>query len=363
MAQVQLIQSDAELDRLCRALGAAERVSADTEFHPERAYHPRLMLLQFGVEGQEPFVVDALAGLDLRRLGPPLSRVPLIVHGGQADLAILARHCEAAPRAVLDTQIMAGFAGMGWPRRLQDVLEPGCGVRLEKTETLSDWSRRPLDPAQLRYAADDVRWLPALADALAARIEALGNSVWADLAQEDARTAALAPPDDSAAWRRVPGAHLLGDVERSALAALAAWREGVARRLDQQVGQLVADSILLDLARRRPTSVDRMRDNRRMPSQVYKQHGAAILAVLAAAATAAPPPPLPRGARADVVRAAARAAAGARGMAVELVLDECELHYTLMGSPPANWRRPALGSDFEKFMLGSLSLWVDGRLA
>src|SRR3546814_3846251 len=84
----------------------------------------------------------------------------------------------AAPQPLFDTQAAAGRAGIaagsGYQRLGQDVL----GVALAKGETRSDWLRRPLSPTQLEYAADDVRHLFALHDALAARLQELGREAW-----------------------------------------------------------------------------------------------------------------------------------------------------------------------------------------
>ena len=51
-------------------------------------------------------------------------------------------------------------------------------MTLEKTETLTDWSRRPLTPAQLSYAADDVRYLLSLYEGLRLRLTGLDRWEW-----------------------------------------------------------------------------------------------------------------------------------------------------------------------------------------
>lgn len=67
-------------------------------------------------------------------------------------------HCACAP--VFDTQLAAAFLGMRQQASYASVVEHYMGVHLPKTESLTDWSRRPLDPEQLVYAEDDVRYLP-----------------------------------------------------------------------------------------------------------------------------------------------------------------------------------------------------------
>src|SRR3546814_18186797 len=100
------------------------------------------------------------------------------MHSPSEDLVAFMHACGAAPQPLFDTQAAAALAGIaagiGYQRLVQDVL----GVALAKGETRSDWLRRPLSPTQLEYAADDVRHLFALHDALAARLQELGRETW-----------------------------------------------------------------------------------------------------------------------------------------------------------------------------------------
>lgn len=357
-----LIRTTAELLGHLPALAAAPSIALDTEFHPEKYYTPRLMLVQLLPAGGEALLIDALAEVDLRPLGPILSATTLLVHGGAADLSLLHLHAGAAPARVIDTQLAAAFCGFGWPRRLQDLMRLALGRTLTKQETLSDWSRRPLTPDQLRYAADDVEGLHELVATLLARITALGNLQWFELAQAEAVAASLVPPPPGDAWRRVPGAHLLSDPERAALQALAAWRQERAIAADIPLNHVVADAVIFDLARRRPTNVQELRENRRMPSNVWKQSGDAVLAALRAAERAAPPAPLPRGPRCEALRLGARIVAAASGMEGDLLLPDCELDYILGETSAGTWRRQALGLEFEKFVTGKSLIASTGGL-
>src|SRR4029078_3375013 len=81
----------------------------------------------------------------------------------------------AALRGLLDTQIAAAFAGLGPSLSYAALVKTLLGVELAKHETRTDWLRRPLSPDQLRYAAEDVEDLPALAAELHERLRALGR--------------------------------------------------------------------------------------------------------------------------------------------------------------------------------------------
>ena len=55
-----------------------------------------------------------------------------------------------------------------------------CGIHLPKAESLTDWSRRPLDPEQLAYAEDDVRYLPGIYETMMSRLIELDRLSWVE---------------------------------------------------------------------------------------------------------------------------------------------------------------------------------------
>src|SRR3546814_9938818 len=131
--------------------------------------------------------------------------------------------CGAAPQPLFDTQAAAALAGIaagiGYQRLVQDVL----GVALAKGETRSDWLRRPLSPTQLEYAADDVRHLFALHDALAARLQELGRETW--LREDCARMVSNAERDAGDRWPHLSlrAAPFLRSEEHKRLLRLLRW--------------------------------------------------------------------------------------------------------------------------------------------
>src|SRR5262249_4309650 len=116
-------------------------------------------------------------------LGPPGGARPdpdviVVMHAPSADLILLALSYGVRPSALVDTQLAAGFVGLGAGQSLGTLLERAIGIHLRKSESYTDWSRRPLTPAQLAYAVDDVSHLLPLADELDRRAEALGRTDW-----------------------------------------------------------------------------------------------------------------------------------------------------------------------------------------
>lgn len=339
----------------------ARVVAVDTEFHTERRFLPELMLLQMRVDEDEPLLVDPdpRRGLPLHELGPLLARVPVLVHGGAADVQLLRRATGARPNVVFDTQVAAACAGEGYPARLQELVWRNLGLLLDKTWTLSDWARRPLTAVQLTYAAEDVLVLGELRARIEARLSERGTTAIAAAATAELLERALDADDDADAWRTVTGAHLLDGAEAAVLQALAAWRQAAARDRDVPRHTVLSDAMLLDLSRRRPASAEALRANRRLSSAIIKRDGDAVLAAVrgAAGGSIAPLHPWSR-AWAELVRAAGRVAEARSGVALELLLPDRVLNALHEGRPIEDWRASVLGEEFFAFVegRGSISL-------
>lgn len=250
MASPIWIDSAAALAAAVARWQAADAVALDTEFVFERTYRPQLGIVQVSAAG-EIAEIDAVRIRDLSALAPLLGAdgSRKIVHSGSGDVPILRRAAGAAPRPLFDTQIAAVFAGLGTGLSYATLIKTLLGIELGKHETRTDWLRRPLSPEQIRYAAEDVEYLPAAAAELERRLVALGRLEWV---LED--SAALSAADDAVApevaWRRVKGLDRQPSRVRTVARALAAWREREAARLDLARPFLLRDETLIAIAKK-----------------------------------------------------------------------------------------------------------------
>lgn len=357
-----LIRTRADLQALLLRLEGAQSVALDTEFHGERSYRPRPMLVQLCPDGAEAWLVDALEGPPLQDLGAVLARKHLVVHGGGADLEILRRLTGVLPADVFDTQVAAGFCGLGWPIRLPDLAMATVGRRMAKTETVSDWSRRPLTADQVRYAELDVAWLGEIEAVLLARIPVELHTAVRECSSELLRRAVEAE-DPGTLWHAVGGSHLLGPRERATLRRLAAWRDQAARSRDVPRHSILGDAHLLDLARRRPETAEELRNNRRLPSAFARSFGPEVLAEIAAS-NDDPAPPARFGAprlELDLLQAAARLVEADTGVAAELVLPTTLLAAIAAGDRPDGWRKAVVGDRIDDYISGRIGISFPGR--
>lgn len=229
------------------------RYALDTEFHGERSYFPKLALIQIGWREQVA-LVDPLA-VDVGPLASLLDGPGLMVaHAGDQDLAILERACGTTPNRLFDTQLAAGFVGLGSPS-LSRLCEQLLDVQITKGDRLTDWTRRPLNEGQRTYAASDVDHLVSLHDALDEQLADLGRVEWAD-AEMVARLARDRSPQlPERAWWKFKGARSLRGKTRRVAQSVGAWRERTAQRLDLPARFVLSELAMAGITQRAPRSV------------------------------------------------------------------------------------------------------------
>lgn len=253
------IADPAALDAWLDAAPARLPVALDTEFMRTNTFAPKLALVQLDIGGRTALVdaplIGTHAGLRVR-LGDAANLC--IMHSASEDLDALSPLLPDGPGELFDTQIAAALAGVGYGLSYQKLVAAMLGVDLPKSETRSDWLRRPLSAAQLDYAAQDVVHLAELHALLADKLAALGSEDWL---REDCRRLvdrvvhAQPDPQPQLAYRSA------SDWPREAqmrLRRLLLWREASARALDKPRPWLLDDAAALNLAAQPPASPDEL---------------------------------------------------------------------------------------------------------
>ncbi|HVN98581.1 MAG TPA: ribonuclease D [Steroidobacteraceae bacterium] len=355
------ITDSAALDAAAAALSAHAVVGLDTEFMRERTYYAQLCLLQLGADGLA-VCVDPLALPSLEALRP-LFTAPQprkILHAARQDLEVL-EPVAGRLHNVFDTQVAAALVGFPAQVGYADLVREVLGIELHKSQTRTDWSRRPLSAAQIDYALDDVRHLPPLHDRLAERLERLGRRGWFDeeMAGIGGETFTIDPEQ---AWLRIKAFADL-DPDRQRLArSLAAWRERRAMGSDRPRGWILPDAALRDIVLQVPRDRAALERIRELPDGIRANSGAQLLELVAAAAVPNPAAPLPQRQRPDaqqlelVARLAdtTRRGAAALNLAPEILATRRELEQLARGdregAPLRGWRREAIGLELLKVL-------------
>ena len=298
----QWIDSPGGLAHLAEALATASEVALDTESNAMHAYRERLCLVQIGVlapEGQPDalavFAIDPLGFASVAAAVAPLvdwmtdPAHRVLLHGGEYDVSILKRETGHGPARVYDTQAAAAMLGVQ-KTGYASLVEAEFGVHLGKAYQKHDWARRPIPEPALRYALDDVHYLPGLVRAIEARVRAADLEEEVAIAcQTVAESRPHAPRPGDQLWRAASGARL-GEAQLGMLAALIAWRETAAEKRDKPAPMWLPSEVLRNLAAAMPTSSEGLRQAG-VPRSIVESFGTSLLAALAGPPGVVPPRP------------------------------------------------------------------------
>ncbi len=275
-----LINTSNGLETLVNRALNAPCVGIDTEFVWEQTYYPRLGIVQVGLSENDCHLIDAVTLSDLSPLGTLLSdpHTVKILHDAQQDLWILRRITDEVPCNIFDTRCAAGFAGLGSTLSLGNLLRLCLNIQLPKTETRTNWLRRPLSDNQHAYALNDVRYLPALREHLLTDIQRRDRENW--LAEELRQYDVAKLYDDRAPeeqYTRVKGTGRLSRRNMAIVRELAAWREKEARQADRPRTWIIRDDTLVQIARRKPQSIQSLKRLRGIPRSTVNRYGKNLL--------------------------------------------------------------------------------------
>jgi ribonuclease D len=382
----EIIRTQDELTRLVGELRASGRFAYDSEFIGELTYIPKLCLIQVATT-QKVSLIDPLEPLDLMPFWGLLcdASVEKIVHAGAQDLEPVFRHRGCPPANVFDTQIAGGFIAMSYPVSLTKLVREMTGTSLGKGLTFTHWDQRPLSGMQLRYAADDVRYLLAVREELARRLDALGHAAWAAAECESLCDPEQYRFDPEHTYRRIRGATSLTPTGLAILRELVIWRDACARLHDLPPRAFLKDEILVDMARTPPRTVDKLARVKGLPRPVELSHGKEIVEAIGRA-TAIPHAELPSTKhreetpvekfRADALWAAVECLSLGRGIDPNLIASRQEISQLYRHLRDAKesadevrllkgWRRQAVGDTLLAMVNdgGSATLrWQGGTL-
>ena len=377
-----LVSDPAEVASIAAEIARAGSFSLDLEFMTEGRYVAELSLVQVGwgdpgspnVAAIDPLKVDARPVVDL--VGDPA--VMTVIHSAQADLALIGAAFHVHGRNVVDTQIGAAFLGFGDQIGYGALIERTAGIHLDKGAQFTEWSRRPLSDEQIRYALDDVRYLPEAWAQIRADLESRGRLGW--VMEECDRLAETwaerIPPEEM--YRRIRGWNALRPKSQGALRALAAWREEESLRANRPPSWLVNDRTLLEIARRPPNTLDELRAVRGLGEGTAVRYGQAMIEAARRGAEEpppgeAPPPRLPNLGQSwpailsGIVQARCREAAiASRFVATRREIDDV-IAWWLVGDRSAEpdlallrgWRREMVGADILEWLRGETAVVVD----
>ncbi len=381
---MKLITTTEALEEFCAQAHAAPYVTIDTEFLRERTYYSKLCLLQMalpgpdGPEGGPAVLVDPLAeGLSLASFYAMLrdESTVKVLHAARQDLEIFYIEGRTLPRPLFDTQIAAMVCGFGDQIGYETLVRKLAKGRIDKSSRFTDWSRRPLTEAQLRYALADVTHLRVIYEKLAATLAANGRAPW--VAEElatlaDPATYVTAPQE---AWMRIKTRNDSGRF-LAIVRELAAFREEYAQSRNVPRSRVFKDDALLELASVRPRGSEDLSRTRLLLREARKGEIAQGIIAAVQRGLECPPEALPElpgirenlnvnPALADLLRVLLKAKSDSTGVAARLIASAADLDALAAGLRDvpalAGWRAEVFGADALRLCDGAVGLAVRGE--
>ena len=271
---MNIIIKDQDLKEILQKIDANGRFAMDLEFIPERSYHPVLCLVQIATD-EETFIIDPLKVQNLHELWKRVADpgIQTVLHAAVQDLDLIFTLSSLVPHNIFDTQIAAGFAGLGYPAGYGKLLQQLLGITIAKSESFTDWLERPLSESQIEYAREDVCHLLPMADKLSQTLKEQGRLNWA---LEEFRVYSnerryLRTEKDQ--FTRVKGASSLNRRGLAVLQRLCEFREEEAERINRPARSILSDATLIELSRKPPASVNDIQRIRGIRSDQVKSFG------------------------------------------------------------------------------------------
>ena len=372
---MDLINTTRDLAEACGRLARHPYVTVDTEFLRETTYYPLLCVAQIA-SADEAIVIDALAeGLDLQPFYELMAneRVLKVFHAARQDIEIVWHQANLIPHPIFDTQVAAMVLGYGDSISYDQLVQRITGDTLDKSHRFTDWSRRPLSTAQVKYAISDVTHLRDVFTALDADLHKRGRAEWVGEEMEVLTSPATYRADPDTAWERLK-TRVRKPKELAVLMEIAAWREREAQTRDVPRGRVLKDDVLGEIATQAPTTVERLAGLRSLPRGFERSKWGQDILQAVARGLARDPKALPRierprgggngAATVELLKVLLRMTSERHAVAAKVIatIDELErIAADDQADVPAlhGWRRELFGEKALALKHGQLALAVE----
>lgn len=275
------IKTDEELRELCSHLANESYLALDTEFVWTKTYFPNLGIIQIASE-KEAFIIDYVSVDDLTPLKDILENPEIvkIFHDAYQDVSIVNMCTGARSVNIFDTQVGAAMTGLGGSLSLEKLLKQMAGISLPKTETRTDWVRRPLNPAQIEYALDDVKYLVATTKKMLECAEKNGTKEWLFEEMRKYDTIDPFPLQDTIDRQFLKNAGRVNDKFRPRLYSLVTFVEELAREANVPRDYIIRKDKITFIATRKFKTVDEFVQKSVLQRKAANRFGEELLRVL-----------------------------------------------------------------------------------
>lgn len=371
---VQYIDNEAELAKFCQQISQSSWITVDTEFLREKTYYPQLCLIQVANDDH----IACIDPLAISNLEPLLDiiynpEVTVVFHAARQDLELFYMLRDDLPSNVFDTQLAATILGYGDQIGYGNLVKQCIDVDLDKAHSRTDWTKRPLDPAQITYAADDVRYLRDVYKLLTQQLADKNRTHWLENDFATLTNIVTYKSDPDNIWRKVKGFGRLKGLQLAVLKQLAAWREQRAIKSNRPRRWILKDDVLLDLAKLQPESTDKFSMIRGLEANTISRYGDTLLAEIKQAKSTPKeqwpvlkkiqPLSQQQSAIVDALMALVRKFCDEQSIAPVAVASRKEIERMVSGETDLpilqGWRNEIVGHHLKDFLNGKLTITAD----
>jgi ribonuclease D len=376
---MQPITTTAELAEVCSRMGKHPFVTVDTEFLRETTYYPLLCVAQLA-SPDEAVVIDALAeGIDLKPFFDLMTNESVIkvFHAARQDIEIVWNLANKIPHPIFDTQVAAMVLGYGDSISYDQLVQRITGDAIDKSFRFTDWTRRPLTDAQLRYAISDVTHLRDVYLKLSADIQERGRTDWVRAEMDILTSPETYRMEPEKAWERLKS-RVRKPKDLAVLIEIAAWREREAQSRDVPRGRVLKDEVIGEIAIQAPTTIEKLSHLRALPKGFERSRWGEAIIEAVKRGVERDPKTLPRiekfrgaingGATVELLKVLLRMTSERHGVAAKVVATVDDLERIAADDDadvPAmkGWRRELFGEKALALKHGKLALAIEkGRV-
>ena len=276
----KMIDSRNELENFVRIIETEKVVGVDLEADSMYHFKEKVCLIQMAAPNIN-VLIDPLAIKDLSLLKPIFEKSDIckIFHGADYDVRSLYRDFCITIDNLFDTELASRF--LGFPETgLEAVLKKKFDVTLDKKFQRKDWSRRPLPPDMIAYAAEDARYLLPLAESMKAELDEKNRLEWV---YEECELLSKVRPNsvnNQPLYLNFKGAGKLDSRSLAVLEALLGFRREIARIKDKPLFKIFGNRSLFELAGKKPLNLKQLEKTGALSARQIRMYGRGLLTVM-----------------------------------------------------------------------------------
>jgi len=271
------IETLPRLEGVARILGRAKMIGVDLEADSLYHYFEKVCLIQMATESAS-YIIDPLALRDLSVLHPVFSNPSIrkVFHAADYDIRSLYRDFRLEVENLVDTQLACKVLGLR-ESGLESLLRSRFDVELNKKYQRADWSRRPLSPEMVEYAAMDGMYLIPLARILEKELEEKSRLSWVEEECLFLSKVRFTPPSHEPLYLKVKEAFSLDPRSLAVLETLLEFREAQAQSLDFPPFKVLRNEPLLKLAMKKPLRLEELETGKILSRKQIDRYGTRLL--------------------------------------------------------------------------------------